>query len=289
MGKTWLLNTIGSCHAAAVLPANVAESHGLTFTLDRGLIKGRSLRRDYTRIVVVHLRDLTGWLEGGMWPITTLPGATVEMAAALAVMRLFSATSVVANSHPSDVVSTLFGLDIAEHTLWLLDGFDEVPDARSLAAQLAPVLTAAYSEVRARKLSAPSATAAEREYCGQPATSIPRGGRLFAVLRILLSQPHVIISSRPQFEPDLTPFSGRANALFLRLQPLSRQAVRVFVKGALQVGVIGVLSAFGASLSLHPPDYFCHDPCSLSPLDWSELRRAWPTIPRCSKPCARQC
>ena len=255
MGKTWLLNTIGSCHAAAVLPASIAESHGLSLVLDRGLIKGRSLREDFhfTRVVVVHLRDLTGWLEGDMWPFTILPGATVEMAAALAVMRLFSATSVVANSHPSDVVSTLFGLDIAEHTLWLLDGFDEVPDARSLAAQLAPVLTAAYSEVRTRKLSAPSATAAEREYCGQPATTIPRGGRLFAVLRVLLSQPHVIISSRPQFEPDLTPFSGRANALFLRLQPLSRQAVRVFVKGALQVGVnshfMGVLSVHSFLLS----------------------------------------
>jgi hypothetical protein len=221
--------------------------------LDRGLIKGRSLRHDYVRVVVVHLRDLTGWLEGDECPFTTQPGSTIEMAAAVAVMRLLNGPRAVFDAHPADLAEEIFGSPDALKTLWLLDGFDEVPDARSLAAALGTVLTSSYAEVRKRKLSAPRVSVAETAFRNQPAIEVPSGNRINAVLRILLSQPHVIVSSRPQFEPDLAPFSGRANALFLRLQPLSRQAVRVFVKGALQVGVnshfMGVLSVHSFLLS----------------------------------------
>jgi hypothetical protein len=188
----------------------------------------------FARAPLVRLRDLR--LEGDDSPFATLAaGTTVESATAVAVARLLRAPPSVCTAQPGELARALFDQDVAAQTLWLLDGFDEVPDARALAAELAVDLKAAFDEVRKRGLSAPRATEAELAFCRQPASAIPRERRLYAVLRVLLTQPRVIVSSRPQFEGDLAPFTGRANARFVRLEPLATKAVKDFVKGALQV------------------------------------------------------
>jgi hypothetical protein len=287
LGKTWLLNTIASCHAAAALPPQLAESHGVTPVLDRGFIKGRALRDDYrfARVPLLRLRDVR--LEGDGTPFI-LPGATVEMAVAAAVVRILGAPPAVCDASPADLANALFGSVVAAQTLWLLDGFDEVPDARSLAAELAEALKAAFADVRTRSLPAPRDAEAERAFRRQAATSIPRGRRLYALLRVLLMQPHVVVSSRPQFEGDLAPFTGLASARFVRLEPLATQAVACFVEGALKVrlrcaAARGCRRAQPLCLS---PRHDCHRTTLLA---WSESISAWRTTLPCSKPCALRC
>jgi len=62
--------------------------------------------------------------------------------------------------------------------------------------------------------------------------------RLEAILRILLTQPHVVVSSRPQFEDRLATFTGCVNARYARLEPLLPTSVQDFVREALKVRVL---------------------------------------------------
>ena len=101
--------------------------------------------------------------------------------------------------------------------------------------------------------AAPSAATAEADFRSSPASSVPASARLSAVLRVLLTQPAVVVTSRPQFESQLAALTGGAVARFLRLEPLPAKAVHAFVVGALKndpSGLQRVVKRMGASPAL---------------------------------------
>lgn len=222
MGKTLLLNTVAACQAAPPLSAEE----------DSGLIRGAALKQAYARVITVRLRDLNR-LDAPF----IRPGISVADAVAWAVAEQLGLLPVVSGANPAEFLADLFGSVDAPPppTLWLLDGFDEAPGAEALASALTVHLTAAFREAREESLAAPSHARAEVSFLGQMSSSISSTGRLEAVLRILLMQPHVVVSSRPQFEDLLAPFTGRANARYARLELLLPEAVHGFVRGALKV------------------------------------------------------
>lgn len=203
---------------------------------DCGPIDGNRLVADYARVLVVRLRDLK--LEGDDSPFAKLPGASIGEAVAWAIAGLFNATPKMHNAAAArDLAENLLGGTELKTlpTLWLLDGFDETPGATTLSSSLKGAVTAAFDQSRRRKLASPSVAPGEVEFRARPAAKIAAGGRLSAVLRVLLTQQNVVISSRPEFESELATFTGRKSARFLRLEPLPMQSVVKFVEGALKV------------------------------------------------------
>lgn len=101
--------------------------------------------------------------------------------------------------------------------------------------------------------AAPGSAKAKEDFRGSPASSIPGSARLSAILRVLLTQPAVVVSSRPQFEAQLAALTGGAVARFLRLEPLPAKAVQTFVAGALKSdpsGLQRVAKRMGSSPAL---------------------------------------
>jgi len=237
MGKSLLLNTVAACHAAASLSADELARVNVSPppAKDNGFIKGAVLRDAYARVVTVRLRDFVK-LDCKDSPFTK-HGISVAEAAAWTVADLLGLLTALPKATPQELNSELFGSSDAPapRTLWLLDGFDEAPGAEALAKGLAVPVTAAFQGVRSGQLDAPSNTLAEVALRCQPAISIPAGERLQAVLRVLLTEPNVVVSSRPQFESLLAPFTGLSNARYLRLDSLSPGAVEAFVCNALNV------------------------------------------------------
>ena len=200
------------------------------------LIDGSLLAADYARVLVVRLHELE--LLGDDSPFTALRDANVGEAAAWVIAGLFNVApkkrcAVAAR----DLAENLLGSAVskAPPTLWLLDGFDELSCATKLALSLKGAVTAAFDQSRRRNLASPSAAPAEVEFRSRPAAKVAPAGRLAAVLRVLLTQQNVVISSRPEFQNVLAPFTGRQSARFLRLEPLPTQSVVTFVEGALKV------------------------------------------------------
>jgi len=237
MGKTLLLNTVAACHAAASLSADELTRVNVSPppVKDSGLIKGATLRDSYARVVTVRLRDIVK-LEGSDSPFTK-HGISVADAAAWVVADLLGLFAAIPKATPQELSSDLFGSNIAPapRTLWLLDGFDEAPGAEALASALAVPVQAAFQEARSGQHDAICNTFAEVAFRCRPAITIPVGERLQAVLRVLLTEPNVVVSSRPQFEALLAPFTGLSNARYLRLDSLSPGAVEAFVCNALKV------------------------------------------------------
>ena len=237
MGKTLLLNTVAACHAAASLSADELGRAKISPppTEDSGLIKGAALRDTYARVVTVRLRDFVK-LDGRDSPFTKQE-ISVADAAAWAVADLIGLLAAIPRATPQELSAELFGSSDAPapRTLWLLDGFDEAPGAEELAKALTSPVKAAFQEARSGKLSAPCNALAEVAFRSQIATTIDAGDRLQAVLRVLLTEANVVLSSRPQFEALLAPLTGRSNASFLRLDALSPDSVQAFVCHALKV------------------------------------------------------
>lgn len=248
MGKTLLLRTIAACHASATLSAEeLARARIVPHPPSEvGLVKGAELRDAYryARVCFVRLRDFSQ-LDGGASPFARTDVATVADAVAWAVAEQFDLSA--AEATPRELSDELLGT-AAPRTLWLLDGFDEAPSAEMLARALAKPLQAAFQEARDAKLKAPCDAPAEAAFRCLPAGGIASDKRLEAVLRVLLAQPNVVVSSRPQFEGLLAPLTGRANARYLRLEPLTPEAVREFVHQALKVRQIAA-----ATSSRQPP------------------------------------
>ena len=237
MGKTLLLNTVAACHAAASLPADELARAKISPPPpeDSGLIKGAALRDTYARIVTVRLRDFAK-LDGRDSPFTKQE-ISVADAAAWAVADLIGLLAALPRATPQELSAELFGSSDAPApcALWLLDGFDEAPGAEKLAKGLTVPVKAAFQDARSGNLSAPCNALAEVAFRSQIATTIDAGDRLQAVLRVLLTEANVVVSSRPQFEALLAPFTGRSNASYLRLDLLSPDAVQTFVCNALKV------------------------------------------------------
>ena len=206
MGKTLLLSTVAACHAAA--KDSPEESSGL--------ITGADLKQAYDRVCLVRLRELSRF-DGSDSPFSMPDCRTIADAAASAVGYPLRLLAAIAGVTPRELSDELFGA-VAPRTLWLLDGFDEAPGAEDIARALAG-----------------RDVAADATFGGLPASGVEAGKRLEAVLRVLLTQPNVVVSSRPQFEALLAPLTGRANARYLRLEPLAPEAVRGFVRQALKV------------------------------------------------------
>lgn len=238
MGKTLLLNTVAACHAAASLSADELTRLNVSPppAKDSGLIKGAALRDSYARVVTLRLRDFVK-LDGKDSPFTK-HDITIADAVAWAVADLVGLLAALPKATPQELSAELFGdrEAPAPRTLWLLDGFDEAPGAKELASALSEPVKAAFNEARSGKLIAPCHALAEVTFRCQLAINIPVGERLRAVLRVLLTEPNVVVSSRPQFEALLAPFTGLSNARYLRLDALSPEAVQAFVCNALKVG-----------------------------------------------------
>ena len=230
LGKTRYLATIAACHGAALLES---EGRPAVSPVARGSINGRTLRDEYryARVLVIRLRDarLTG--DDSSF---TRPGLTVAQATAVEVARLLDVSASIAAASPTDLAAEFFEAD-APRTLWLLDGFDEVPGAAGVSDALTPAIQTAFQEARDRKLAAPSTSAVEVAFSAMPASSILATARWCAFLRVLLCQADVILSSRPELESRLGPFTGYSNPRVVRLEPLSTKAVWKFVRGALTV------------------------------------------------------
>ena len=228
---------MAACHAEAKLhPPGSAVAGGAASSapsaIDSGLIKGRTIADHYDRVLVLRLRDLR--LEGYDSPFSTLAGANIAEAVAKVVASILKASAEVPGATPQNLAYDLFDSD-APSTLWLLDGFDEVPNAKAVAAGITPDISKAFDETRALSLASPCAAEAEVEFRSRPAAGVAAADRLAAVLRVLLTQQNVVITSRPEFEGDLAPLIGRKSARHLRLEPLLTQSVVNFVEGALKV------------------------------------------------------
>ena len=250
MGKTLLLNTIAACHAAASLPPDELSRISPPPATTCGHIRGADLRIAYDRVFSVRLRGLTG-LEGAQSPFA-VPGLSVGDAAAWAIAHHLGVQAAVVGASEPDFGAELFGQN-TPRTLWLLDGFDEAPGAKTIARALAAPAQVAFLAAREQQLAAPCDTAAEVAFRAQAASSLPPTDRLPAVLRILLLQQSVVVSSRPQFEALLAPLTGpAANARHLRVEPLAQEAVQAFVKEALKVGKASVAS-LGHTSQRQPP------------------------------------
>ena len=163
------------------------------------------------------------------------PGLTVAQAASAEVARLLGLDDLLSDLSPAELAAFLFNSPAAHRTLWLLDGFDEVPGAAGVSDALTPAIQTAFQEARDRKLAAPSTSAVEVAFSAMPASSIPATERWCAFLRVLLCQADVILSSRPELESRLGPFTGYSNPRVVRLEPLSTKEVWKFVRGALKV------------------------------------------------------
>lgn len=207
---------------------------------DLELINGTALKNDYARIVVLRLQALGRLCAGADGPFS-LPGASIGEATAVCIMRLLEADALLSITPnpptPRELSDELFGSPdaAAPGTLWLLDGFDEVPRIKQLVAALSVALTTAYDEARSRGLPAPCGATAETDFCSQPASSLATGDRLMALLRVLLTQPAVVVSSRPQCEQDLVRLTGLTVKRVMRLEPLPEIAVRNCVTRILEV------------------------------------------------------
>lgn len=204
---------------------------------DTGLVCGNRLRIEYKyeRVLVLRLRDLR--LEGGESPFAKLPGISIGEAVACAIASILEVAQKFPGTPPRELADDFFGGDDSEapRTLWLLDGFDEVPRAKAVAATITPAVEVAFDVARSHGLASPSAAPAEVRFRDLPAAGVPPADRLAAVLRVLLTQQNVVISSRPEFEGDLAPLTGRKSARHLRLEPLPTHSVEKFVEGALKV------------------------------------------------------
>ena len=230
---------IAVCHAEASLcPQGSAVAGGVSsapILVDCGLVHGRTIATYYKRVVMLRLRDLR--LSASDSPFALLRGANVAEAAAKVIADLLQLSPEVPGSTPRDLAEDFFGgmESTASQTLWLLDGFDELPGAKALARTLSDVVPAAYHEANINTLASPSAALSEITFRARLAAEIAPDERLGAMLRVLLTQQNVIISSRPEFECDLGPLTGRTSPPYLRLELLSTKSVKKFVDCVLQV------------------------------------------------------
>lgn len=212
--------------------ASAPNSH----SVKDGCIEAQLLRDfGYERVLMLRLRDIR--LEGDDSPFTTLHEASIFEAVAWAIADLLQAAPRFPGATPGALANDIFGCPefAAPRTLWLLDGFDEMPRANELAAALSKTITTAFEEARTRTLSSPSVAAVEVAFRARPAAGVAPSDRLSAVLRVLLTQQDVVISSRPELEMDLGYLTGRTSARYLRLEPLAAQSVAKFVEEALKV------------------------------------------------------
>ena len=151
MGKTWLLNTVAACHAAASLGPEGATRARVTLPpVDRGGVNGRLLRDTYkySRVLIVRLRDLRVEHDDAPWA----GAATVAEAVAACVALLLDLGDAAPEATPADLAADLFSSAAAPHSLWLLDGFDEVPAANEIAPGITAAVSAAFHEATSKGL-----------------------------------------------------------------------------------------------------------------------------------------
>jgi len=185
-GKTCFLRTLAYCHAESL-------SHG---GIDAGLF------HSHKRVLFLRLRDLAGVLA-------RMRPAVAAAAAAPAVVGAAAAAFVAAQYGLGGVfdrtalAAELFS-SLSATTLWLLDGFDELAGAGAMVARIAA-------------LAAPL----------DPLTPLPPSSAVEAaveaVVLLLASQPHVIVTTRPQFARDLDVTAH------VQIEPCDPALVRSFV------------------------------------------------------------
>ena len=154
-----------------------------------------------------------------------------------------------------DLARVLLSPNAARTTLWLLDGFDELRDAAELAGLWsqrhgtddvsalrspptpvalapAPVAVLATAPARVDELSSapdPAPAPLGDAPSPVPAVASPWGplGATVALLRVLLAQPRVVLTTRPRFREQL----GLTH--FLEVEPLTTVQVDTFIDKAL--------------------------------------------------------
>lgn len=263
-GRPWLLGAILSCHAAAMLARDPQPDITMVPSENRGIIKGNKLANNFERIIRIDLRRLAQKIlkYGDTW---TASKCTVGDAVATSMARLLRVDIPV-------VASDLFFGDCPAPTLWILDGFDMLPGFADASCDQLLDLTedvkAALLEAHSRRLTAPCEAASEQQFRARLAAEVPPERRIQAVLRVLLTQPAVIVTARPRCEPLLggLTFVNTAAPLepgimdptcppaevhrYLRLGKLATVSVELFLQASLEVG----------SLSLYV-NVLSHTPC----------------------------
>jgi hypothetical protein len=215
-GKTCLLQTIAYCHAAKVTQS---DARG-------GIYHGMFVR--FRRVIFLRL--------GACAAVLTTPGVvdaciTIGALAAQVVASAYGFMDTTTGFYDLDSLQTsLFNPENARRTLWLLDAFDELPGAADIVNQL-----------RKAPFGVPiSATDALRAPSGA-FTSLT--GALPSVLKLFASQPHVIISTRPQFANDLA-CVDKLLSTYVHLEKLPNAEVRKFVvQSLLDKDVMEIASA----------------------------------------------
>jgi ankyrin repeat protein/ElaB/YqjD/DUF883 family membrane-anchored ribosome-binding protein len=212
-GKTCLLQTIAYCHAAEV--SEKESRGGLHFLQFAG----------FKRVVFLRLRELVDGVMSS-WSVSSSIG---EVAA-----------RVVAEAYKVDATyydmenlrNILFEWPNARRTLWLLDAFDEVAGAAGIVHELAKSAHAANTlhlmqgadgedrgqgaDLHLTPLNAQDKT---------PTAGTSEAARL-AVLKVFVTQPHVIITTRPRFADEL------GLSKYVQLDKLHVDAVQSFVAAA---------------------------------------------------------
>jgi hypothetical protein len=119
----------------------------------------------------------------------------------------------------------LLGSDVPA-TLWLLDGYDELDAADSMAEELR---TAAMQALlgRRRPQHGPERDVVPAANAQSEMSAPPAATPLAAALRLLVSQAHTAVTTRPAFALSIGCLS------YVRLEPLAREDVVSFASAAL--------------------------------------------------------
>jgi len=200
-GKTCLLRSIAYCHAA-----KPAADHGGVWAGDFS---------GYNRVVLLRLRELAGVVRT-TWHECSSVG---EVAARLVMaMGAYNVTDTPAAA----LAAELFAPPTEVSTLWLLDAFDEVAGGEGMVDDLAQAAASTHGA---------GGAAPDSHVVPTLGLSVVGDSALqcacHAVLRLLVTQPHVVVSTRPRFARRL------GLVRHVQLEKLNPTAVQAFVAAAL--------------------------------------------------------
>jgi len=200
-GKTCLLRSIAYCHAA-----KPAADHGGVWAGDFS---------GYKRVVLLRLRELAGVVRAAWHECSTVGEVAARLVMAVGAY-------IVTDTPAAAVAADLFAPAAAASTLWLLDAFDEVSGGEGMVDDLARAAASTHG---------PSGAAPDSHSMPTLRLSVAGDFALqcacHAVLRLLVTQPHVIVSTRPRFAQRL------GLVRHVQLEKLNPTAVQAFVAAAL--------------------------------------------------------
>jgi hypothetical protein len=190
--KSAAATPVSAVPVAPAAPASSLVSDGDDSEPPSSMLRSAELRGKFGRVLLIRLRDLN--VEAADWASCETVGEVV----AQLVSGIYGVD--VARFPRSTVAEAIFSPPATaapKDTLWLLDGFDELPGASTLLSEGLVRDAATAFKAMTEKAAAP----VERGHRARPAKPLLLSGtpadRLAAVMRVLLTQVRACGVSRP--------------------------------------------------------------------------------------------